>query len=153
MEDTPSQTLSRTRGAEQLGVVTEDVQEVGAEQASHQRPGEHLREGLRVPGPVHPSGSNGEHGAGVDPQRGEDAEGVDGQAEEVEVRQLHVREQEREHVLVALITAPGAPCGGARARPGPAGTHRPISARAFLSVFESNMAMVIGPTPPGTGVM
>ena len=30
---------------------------------------------------------------------------------------------------------------------------KPIEWRARLSVFLSSMAMVIGPTPPGTGVM
>ena len=30
---------------------------------------------------------------------------------------------------------------------------KPIECRARLSVFLSSMAMVIGPTPPGTGVM
>ena len=30
---------------------------------------------------------------------------------------------------------------------------KPIECRARLSVFFSSMAMVIGPTPPGTGVM
>jgi hypothetical protein len=80
-------------------VVAEDVQQVGAEQASHQGPGEHLGEGFRVAGSVHPPGSNGEHGTEVDAQRGEDAEGVDGEAEQVEIGQLHVGEQEREHVL------------------------------------------------------
>src|SRR4029453_14253605 len=58
-------------------------------------------------GSVPPDGSNSEHGAEVDAQRGEDAEGGDGQAEQVKVGQLHVGEQEREHVLPALITARG----------------------------------------------
>src|SRR5262249_50771678 len=128
-------------GAEQLGVVTEDVEEVRPDEPAHQRPGEHLGESLRVPRPVHPACTHRQHCAEVDAERGEDAEGVDGETEKMEIRKLHVREQKSEHVLLALIAA------------GPNSRQVPIRAWAFRSVFDSSMAMVIGPTPPGTGVM
>src|SRR6516225_5953736 len=125
----------------QLGVVAEDVEKMGAEQPSHQRPGEDLGEGLRVPRTVDAPCTHREHRTEVDAERGKDAEGMDGETEEMEIRKLHVREQKSEHVRLALIAA------------GPNFRQVSISARALRSVFDRSMAIVMGPTPPGTGVM
>src|SRR5262249_45967050 len=131
----------RPLGAEQLGVVAEDVEEVRSEEPAHQGPGEHLGERLSIVRPVGPAGAHRQDRAEIHAERGEDAKGVDGDAEEMEIRKLHVREQKSEHVLLALIAA------------GPNSRQVPISAWAFRSVFDGSMAIVMGPTPPGTGVM
>jgi len=72
--------------------------------------------------------------------------------------------QDRPDIIEATLTGNGAP--GKMLQPGGVAMQRslgpdetpgpgcqPTSARAFFRVLERSMAMVIGPTPPGTGVM